>query len=138
MHRCLTSRLQWTHRQQPAAELNTGVSQQSRVAKQAISGMILNNYVMERIRLAAVAGSFYPASAERLRKTVETLLAQAQSKTLEGKLRGLIVPHAGYIYSGPVAATGYKTVHAARGLCLRQPQAGEDVRSRRSLGGGLS
>lgn len=63
---------------------------------------------MERIRPAAVAGSFYPASAERLRKIVEALLAQAQPKALEGRLRGLIVPHAGYIYSGPVAATGYK------------------------------
>lgn len=69
---------------------------------------------MERIRPAAVAGSFYPASAERLHKTVETLLAQAQSKTLGGRLRGLIVPHAGYIYSGPVAATGYKTVHSSK------------------------
>ncbi len=62
----------------------------------------------KRIRPAAVAGSFYPASPERLRRTVEALLAQAQLKRLEGQLRGLIVPHAGYIYSGPVAATGYK------------------------------
>lgn len=69
---------------------------------------------MERIRPAAVAGSFYPASSERLRKTVETLLAQAQPKTLGGRLRGLIVPHAGYIYSGPVAATGYKTVYSSK------------------------
>lgn len=69
---------------------------------------------MERIRPAAVAGSFYPASSERLRKTIETLLAQAQPKTLGGRLRGLIVPHAGYIYSGPVAATGYKTVHSSK------------------------
>nr|BAL58522.1 hypothetical conserved protein [Candidatus Acetothermum autotrophicum] len=64
--------------------------------------------MMERIRPAAVAGSFYPASSERLRKTVEALLAQAQPQTITGRLRGLIVPHAGYIYSGPVAATGYK------------------------------
>jgi AmmeMemoRadiSam system protein B len=63
-----------------------------------------------RIRPAAVAGSFYPASPERLRRTVEALLAQANPPAFEGKLRGLIVPHAGYIYSGPVAATGYKTV----------------------------
>ncbi len=62
----------------------------------------------ERIRPAAVAGSFYPASPERLRRTVEALLAQATPPG--GKLRGLIVPHAGYIYSGPVAATGYKTI----------------------------
>lgn len=69
---------------------------------------------MERLRPAAVAGSFYPASSERLRKTVEALVAQAHTPTLEGKLRGLIVPHAGYVYSGPVAATGYKTVHSSQ------------------------
>jgi len=65
---------------------------------------------MERIRPAAVAGSFYPGSTEHLRHTVEALLAQASPPAFGGKLRGLIVPHAGYIYSGPVAATGYKTV----------------------------
>lgn len=68
--------------------------------------------MMERIRPAAVAGSFYPASPERLPRTVEALLAQAQPQVLEGKLRGLIVPHAGYSYCGPVAATGYKLLQA--------------------------
>jgi AmmeMemoRadiSam system protein B len=71
----------------------------------------------ERIRPAAVAGSFYPASPERLRRTVEALLAQANPPAFRGKLRGLIVPHAGYIYSGPVAATGYKIVQSL----LRSP-----------------
>ncbi len=68
---------------------------------------------MERIRPAAVAGSFYPASSEHLRRVIGCLLAQAQPKALTGTLRGLIVPHAGYIYSGPVAAMGYKIVHSA-------------------------
>lgn len=54
-----------------------------------------------------VAGTFYPADAETLRDTVSRLLGQAQPPNLEGRLRGLIVPHAGYIYSGPVAATAY-------------------------------
>jgi AmmeMemoRadiSam system protein B len=67
----------------------------------------------ERIRPAAVAGSFYPASPERLRRTVEALLAQANPPAFKGKLRGLIVPHAGYIYSGPVTATGYKIVQSS-------------------------
>lgn len=69
--------------------------------------------MMERIRRAAVAGSFYPESPERLRRTIEVLLAQAHPPALAGKLRGLIVPHAGYIYSGPVAATGYKTLQSS-------------------------
>lgn len=79
---------------------------------------------MERVRPAAVAGSFYPASSERLRKTVETLLAQAQPKRLEGKLRGLIVPHAGYIYSGPIAATGYKLLQDLSSSHLREGEHG--------------
>ncbi len=69
--------------------------------------------MMERIRPAAVAGSFYPASPEHLRRVIGALLAQAQPQALRGTLRGLIVPHAGYIYSGPVAAMGYKIVHSS-------------------------
>ncbi len=69
---------------------------------------------MERIRPAAVAGSFYPRSRERLHQAVEDLLEQARPPQLERQLRGLIVPHAGYSYSGPVAATGYKTLQSSQ------------------------
>ncbi len=62
-----------------------------------------------RIRPAAVAGTFYPAEPEVLRTTVDALLRDA-----EGRVRpypeapkALIAPHAGYVYSGPVAASAY-------------------------------
>jgi AmmeMemoRadiSam system protein B len=54
-----------------------------------------------------VAGTFYPADRQVLRDTVLELLDQARTPDLQGHLRGLIVPHAGLVYSGPVAATAY-------------------------------
>jgi AmmeMemoRadiSam system protein B len=62
------------------------------------------------VREPVVAGSFYPGSADLLASTVDELLASAtvRGPAIEpGALRGLIVPHAGYVYSGPVAASGY-------------------------------
>ncbi len=59
------------------------------------------------IRTPAVAGSFYPDRPERLRSTLEGYLEAASSPTLS-KVRALIVPHAGYAYSGPIAASGFK------------------------------
>lgn len=56
-------------------------------------------------RLPAVAGSFYPRQPEQLHETVLRFLQDADSR---GKIpKAMIVPHAGYIYSGPVAATAY-------------------------------
>lgn len=59
-----------------------------------------------RIRPPAVAGLFYPDSAEGLRNTVQGLLAHARVRSGE-RPRALIVPHAGYIYSGAAAAAAY-------------------------------
>ncbi len=57
------------------------------------------------IRKAAVAGTFYPANPLQLHNTVSTMLEQA--KTSEVIPKALIVPHAGYIFSGPIAASAY-------------------------------
>ena len=56
-----------------------------------------------------MAGLFYPASEAVLRRTVDTLLAGAPTHPIP-RLRGLICPHAGYEFSGPTAAIGYKTL----------------------------
>jgi len=63
------------------------------------------------IRLPAVAGSFYPSDEKELRTMVQTYLRQAGGVTVKGKLHGLVAPHAGYIYSGIVAAAGYKQIN---------------------------
>ena len=68
---------------------------------------------MSRVRKPAVAGTFYDGDAARLRDHVDQLLRQADEVDLKGTIRGLVSPHAGYLYSGLAAAVGYK---ALRGL----------------------
>src|SRR3989339_422836 len=59
-------------------------------------------------RKPAVAGTFYPANQVELKKSVDSFLAQNKKTIPEGKmLKALIVPHAGYVYSGAVAAAGF-------------------------------
>ncbi|HWR73563.1 MAG TPA: AmmeMemoRadiSam system protein B, partial [Nitrospirota bacterium] len=63
----------------------------------------------EDVKQPAVAGSFYPADAAILRTTVDAYLAAAgKSAPGGGRLIALIAPHAGYQYSGSVAALSYR------------------------------
>lgn len=64
------------------------------------------------LRTAAVAGTFYPVDAGALRCAVEGYLAEASQDASISGLKALIVPHAGYVYSGPVAGTGYAQLAA--------------------------
>lgn len=59
-------------------------------------------------RSAQVAGTFYPGDPDELRTVVRELLAQHASVEPSSKPRALILPHAGYRYSGPVAARGIR------------------------------
>jgi AmmeMemoRadiSam system protein B/AmmeMemoRadiSam system protein A len=61
----------------------------------------------KRVREPAVAGMFYPAHKDDLAKAVDGYLAKAKPVEL-GTVRGLVVPHAGYEFSGPVAAVAYR------------------------------
>ena len=60
---------------------------------------------MENVREPAVAGSFYPDNPLKLRALIEDYLSASNANGEQPK--AMIVPHAGYIYSGPVAASGY-------------------------------
>ena len=62
------------------------------------------------VRPAAVAGAFYPGNALQLAQQVDSLLAHAAVPHLRPK--ALIVPHAVYVYSGPIAASAYAAVAA--------------------------
>ncbi|MGB9497367.1 MAG: AmmeMemoRadiSam system protein B [Dissulfuribacterales bacterium] len=64
----------------------------------------------QTIRPPAAAGRFYPDDPEELRKMVGTLLRDASGLDVKGTIRGLVSPHAGYIYSGIVAAAGYRQI----------------------------
>lgn len=61
---------------------------------------------MTSVREAAVAGLFYPGDPVTLQQQVEAMLSEADGESVCPK--ALIVPHAGYIYSGPVAARAYR------------------------------
>ena len=62
--------------------------------------------------MPAVAGMFYPADPDDLRQTVVGYLAEVAVS--DGKTpKAIIAPHAGYIYSRPIAATAYARIEPA-------------------------
>lgn len=63
---------------------------------------------MSQVRQPAVAGVFYPAEASELRAVIDAMLTQARDR-YSGDIppKAIIAPHAGYVYSGPIAATAY-------------------------------
>ncbi len=72
---------------------------------------------MSTARSPAVAGQFYPADPRQLQAMVSGFLRSA--KTSREIPKALIVPHAGYVYSGPIAASGYACLAGARGIIKR-------------------
>ncbi len=59
------------------------------------------------IRRAAVAGTFYPEDPEELRGIIGAFLDEVRDRRLPAKIRGIVVPHAGYVYSGLTAAHAF-------------------------------
>jgi predicted class III extradiol MEMO1 family dioxygenase len=66
------------------------------------------------IRRSAVGGSWYPGDPARLAAAVDSHIAAAAVEPLPHPPRALIAPHAGLMYSGPVAAFAYKAARATR------------------------
>ncbi len=62
----------------------------------------------EKIRESVIAGTWYPGNPEKLRKNILEYLSKASTPNISGRLVGVVAPHAGYMYSGPVAAYAYK------------------------------
>jgi AmmeMemoRadiSam system protein B len=60
-----------------------------------------------RVRPPALAGRFYPADPAQLRDLIQSFLAAATAVERPSQPKALIVPHAGYVFSGPVAGFGY-------------------------------
>ena len=86
---------------------------------------------MSGIRRAAVANMFYPGDPGQLHADIQAMLAEATAGGAAPK--AIIVPHAGYVYSGPVAASAYARLATARnrihrvvllGPCHRVPLSG--------------
>ena len=76
---------------------------------------------MHPVRQPAVAGAFYPGQGQALASTVASLLAAAHAQAASALTapKALIVPHAGYIYSGPTAALAYAQLSAVRSTIRR-------------------
>jgi MEMO1 family protein len=66
------------------------------------------------MRTPTAAGTFYPADPSRLGAAVERLLDEAGPPSPSASPRGVIVPHAGYRYSGPIAASAYSLLRTGR------------------------
>jgi len=66
-----------------------------------------------KTRYPSVAGAFYPDDEKELREMIDDFLKKAKPPNVKN-LRAIIVPHAGYIYSGPIAAYGYKLLEKQR------------------------
>ena len=67
---------------------------------------------MHSVRPAAVAGAFYPADPRTLAHDIDRMLEAAAAPPQPRAPKALIVPHAGYIYSGPIAASAYALLKA--------------------------
>ena len=70
-------------------------------------------------RRPAVAGLFYPGDPRVLQHTVHSLLAAAAPARTEALPKAIIAPHAGYVYSGPIAASIYARLAPLRGRVTR-------------------
>jgi AmmeMemoRadiSam system protein B len=71
------------------------------------------------VRQPAVAGMFYPANAAMLRQTITELLKSSVASCETELPKALIAPHAGYVYSGPVAGRAYAQLIAHAGIIRR-------------------
>jgi AmmeMemoRadiSam system protein B len=71
--------------------------------------IMAQNCESKEYRQSLHAGSWYPGKEQELSKMIKGFLEAARCKA-HGDVRALIAPHAGYVYSGPIAAFAYKTV----------------------------
>ncbi len=71
------------------------------------------------VRPPAVAGLFYPADPTQLRTDVQMYLRASHAADTGKSPKAIIVPHAGYVYSGPVAASAYAQLLSAR-KCIQR------------------
>ena len=69
--------------------------------------------IQEKVRKAVVSGQFYPEEPELLKKRIRQFLTAAKGVPASD-VRALIVPHAGYDYSGQIAAEAYKLVEGRK------------------------
>ncbi|MFQ6083888.1 MAG: AmmeMemoRadiSam system protein B [Candidatus Aminicenantia bacterium] len=80
------------------------------VALTILSLCILPFSLAQKVRKPVWSGQFYPGEKKILSQMIDEFLEQAQVPEIKGEIKALIVPHAGYIYSGKIAAHSYRLV----------------------------
>jgi AmmeMemoRadiSam system protein B len=65
---------------------------------------------MDVLRKSVIAGSWYPGNPSVLRRDIEDFFNSVPDTELEGEVVAIIAPHAGYVYSGQIAAYAYKSI----------------------------
>ena len=70
--------------------------------------MSATSYSQDPVKKPNVSGQFYPSSSKELSKELDSFFSQASVEPMDRRVEIIISPHAGYVYSGPVAAYGYK------------------------------
>jgi hypothetical protein len=78
-----------------------------------VSACFINVYSNE-IKSPEFNGTFYPAKASALNKFINNAMEEAGNSTINGEIIGILVPHAGYVYSGKIAAVAYKAIAGKR------------------------
>ena len=68
------------------------------------------NINAQDVKKCEFCGSFYPSDPKELNNFIDKLLAEANEESVSGEIFGIVVPHAGYDYSGRVAACAYRTL----------------------------
>ncbi len=69
---------------------------------------MVNALAARNVRKSAIAGTWYPGTARELGATIDRFLSRVDQTSLDGRLLGVVSPHAGYVYSGQVAAHAYR------------------------------
>ncbi|MEK9136797.1 MAG: AmmeMemoRadiSam system protein B [Bacteroidota bacterium] len=69
-------------------------------------------------RRCTVCGQFYPADPQELRQSISEMIAGVKPLKLDGTVRGIIGPHAGYMYSGYTAAHAYALLQGKTYDCV--------------------
>lgn len=64
-------------------------------------------------RPSPIAGTWYPGRKDSLSQAISAYLAKASKPEISGEVLGMIVPHAGYVYSGQTAATAFKAIEGS-------------------------
>jgi len=74
-----------------------------------VGNMTINETSEKKVRKSVIAGSWYPGSKDDLSKMLDGFFGNAEKEDL-GEIKAVIAPHAGYIYSGQVAAFSFKQI----------------------------